>query len=883
MKKLLLIDGSSLLHRAFFALPLLSNSDGVFTNAIHGFMMMFNRLLAEQKPDFAAVCFDKSRVTFRTQIYSEYKGTRSATPEELKGQFELIKEVLDKAHVRWLEMENYEADDLLGTLSLQGVKAGFEVEIFSGDRDIFQLIDENTKVYMTKKGISDIQCFGIPEILEKYGVSPAQLIDIKGLMGDTSDNIPGVPGVGEKTAQKLISRFGSIDGVYENIDAVDGLKLREKLTLNKDQAYMSRELGTICREVPLEIDWADYQYSPDHDLSELAALYRKLGLRQLERLIPAHKTAPVVNVGQADLPWPDHEAAADDKYALPTADVEEIAAFAASVSDESKIALVGKWNGSSINGKLDLLAVFCENNGLILDLTESAVPLSSVKQLLESENISKICIHAKELTELLAVHDIRLNGVTDDVSLAAYLLDPAEGEHPLPDLLSQYGVPFDNPAAPRDLAAYAAALPGLVSALRKELQDQNMLHLYEDIELPLAFVLADMEMNGIRVDSHQLSAMSEELAEAALSHQKSIFEEAGHEFNLNSPKQLGTVFFEEMGLPALKKTKTGYSTDAEVMETLAVNFPVAQHLIDYRLAAKLRSTYTEGMAKLITADGKLHTTFKQTVTATGRLSSVEPNLQNIPVRQELGRRIRKVFSASTDDRLLIAADYNQIELRILAHISADEKLRDAFIKGEDIHRRTAAEVLGIAPDQITSEQRRAAKAVNFGIVYGISDYGLSKDLGISRKEAADYIALYFQRYPGVEAYQKETIAAAREKGYVETLFGRRRYLPDLNNRNFNLRSFAERMAINAPIQGSAADIIKIAMISLAREMKERQLNSQMLLQVHDELILDMDPSEVDVLPVLVKKNMEQAISLAIPLTVDVKIGSNWYEMKKLEF
>jgi len=894
MAKLLLIDGSSLLHRAFYALPLLSTADGIYTNAVHGFMMMFNKLTALQKPDYIAVCFDKSRVSFRNRIDPDYKGTRSETPLELRGQFELIKEVLDAGHIKWLELADYEADDLLGTLSAWGSEQGMRVEIFSGDRDVFQLIDERTHVFMTKKGISDIEHYDAAAIRDKYQVEPGQLIDVKALMGDSSDNIPGVPGVGEKTAVKLISRFGSLEQLYADVAQVEGQKLREKLLEYQDQAFRCRELATINREAPLDAAWEDYAYNPNQDQSRLAALYRKLGFRQLSRNLPQQpellSQPPEQFREEAARPWPTgEESPAAPAETPPLCPVESIcdpaqaSAYAALIKQAGGCALSALWQGFPAEGRLEYLALYApEQTPLLLDLREDRQPLQELQAVLEDAGIAKLTGESKELYELLAARGIALAGVTDDAVLAAYLLDPAAGDYPLSELARGYGLAYAPEQGPATAVAAARLLPELLARQREKLAAAAMIRLYEELELPLARVLAEMERAGIRVEAAGLAEMSRELAASAEEYQRQIYALAGHAFNLNSTKQLGVVLFEEMGIPPLKKTKTGYSTDAEVLETLAQTQPIARLLLDYRLAAKLRSTYTDGMSKLIDPrDRKLHTTFKQTVAATGRLSSVEPNLQNIPIRHELGRRIRRVFVADQPGDLLLAADYNQIELRILAHISGDPGLVDSFLKGEDIHTRTAAEVLGLLPEQITPFQRRQAKAVNFGIVYGISDYGLSRDLGISRAEAGEYIRRYFARYPKVSAYQQQTILSARKTGYVETMYGRRRYLPDLLNRNFNLRSFAERMAINAPIQGSAADIIKLAMIRIAAEIRARGLRSRMLLQVHDELIFNMAPEERELLPALVRENMEQAAALAVPLTVDVKAGPNWYEMEKI--
>ena len=856
MAKLLLIDGSSLLHRAFFALPLLSNSDGVFTNAVHGFMMMFNRVVEEQMPDYLAVCFDKSRQTFRSKLYADYKGTRSETPLELRGQFELIKQVLDAAGARWLEMDDYEADDILGTLARRGSAEGFEVDIYTGDRDIFQLADDNTTVFWTRKGISDIERIDTAAVRERYGVTPPHLADLKGLMGDSSDNIPGVAGVGEKTAVKLLTQYGDLETLYEHSDELKG-KLAERIISSKDMAFLSRQLATICCEVPIDEDWEALAFDPDKDKSALSAIYARLGLHQLmRRLKPSEKAktapkapaAPAPAADDPNRPWPEE---GETVFA-------DAAVDAPAPSDSDSCVLLLQEDGLTIMppGKAPVITA---------DLAEYA-------QLLADEAMPKTTADGKEIIKYLASKGLALGGLADDVLLAAYLIDPSRGEYRVEDLLAENGMPVDN------VVRY---LPDLAVKLREVLAKRDMTRLYTEMELPLSQVLARMELAGIRVDADRLQEMSVELAQAADRYQNRIYEQAGHEFNINSPKQLGVVLFEELGVPPLKKTRSGYSTDAEVLETLALTQPICQDILSYRFVTKLRSTYTEGLSKLVAEDGKIHTSFKQTVTATGRLSSVEPNLQNIPIRQEEGRRIRRVFMPDAPGDYLLAADYSQIELRVLAHISGDAKLRQAYIDEEDIHARTASEVFGVPMDQVTRELRRAAKAVNFGIVYGISSYGLSRDLGVSRNEAQQYIDRYLARYPEVAAYQARVVLEAKDKGYVETLFGRRRYLPDLLSRNFNLRSFAQRVAMNAPIQGTAADIIKLAMIGVDKEMRERGLKSKMLLQVHDELIFNVPESELDTMKELVRRHMEHAVELSVPLTVDVKAGHDWYAMEEI--
>ena len=857
MTKLLLIDGSSLLHRAFFALPLLSNSDGVFTNAVHGFMMMFNRVVAAERPDYLAVCFDKSRQTFRTRIYADYKGTRSETPLELRGQFELIKQVLDQAGACWLELEDYEADDLLGTLARRGAAAGFQVDIYTGDRDIFQLVDDRTTVFWTRKGITETERVDLAAVRERYGVEPPRLADLKGLMGDSSDNIPGIAGVGEKTAIRLLSQYGDLETLYEHSGELKG-KLAERVAEGRDAAFLSRQLATICCDAPVDADWPRLAFDPDKDKSGLSALYARLGLRELLRKLqpaegtlpaPTAVTAPAAAADDPDRPWPEAGDAGEES----SANAEAIAAAPPSTA----CVLLLQEEG---------LAILPPGGGPVI--TDPAV----ASALLADESVPKITADAKEIKKLLAGRGLALSGVTDDVLLAAYLIDPSRGDYRVTELLQEAGLPAAEPIR---------WLPSLCGKLRDTLARRDMTGLYTEMELPLSDVLARMELTGIRVDAERLREMSAELAAAADKYQAGIYEKAGHEFNINSPKQLGVVLFEELGVPPLKKTRSGYSTDAEVLETLALTQPICRDILDYRFVTKLRSTYTEGLSRLVGEDGRIHTCFKQTVTATGRLSSIEPNLQNIPIRQEEGRRIRRVFMPDEPGDWLLAADYSQIELRVLAHISGDAKLRQAYADGEDIHARTASEVFGVPIGEVTPALRRAAKAVNFGIVYGITDYGLSRDLGVSRREAQQYIDRYLARYPEVAAYQARVVLEAKEKGYVETLFGRRRYLPDLLSRNFNLRSFAQRVAMNAPIQGTAADIIKLAMIAADREMRQRGLKSKMLLQVHDELIFNVPESELELMRELVRRHMEHAVELSVPLTVDVKAGHDWYAMEVL--
>jgi len=885
-KKLLLIDGSSLIHRAFYALPLLSNAQGEYTNGVYGFMMMMKRMLRQDNPDLAVICLDKSRVTFRNQIAADYKATRKETPAELRGQFELLKEILPPYGIACEELEGYEADDLLGTLASLGARQGWQVEIFSGDKDVLQLVDKDIHVYLTKKGISETEHWDEAKVIEHYGLNPSQLIDLKALMGDASDNISGVPGVGEKTALKLLHQFGNIENIYQRIDEVENVKLRQKLIDNKEEAFRSRLLATICREVPLAVPMENYLYTgPDPE--KLLPLYKRLQFRglvkELEEQIDRHKRELDREQSLFPEPWETGGQGAADENSFVTLDQKTVGDLIKKIRQAGKMSLYLQWQGPPLQG--DILAcglALPDGESYAFEKANAEAVLALLTDVLVDPRIAKMTIDSKEAILLLQEYDINLKGIISDAALAAYLLDPAAAAYGLEEICSIYNVPYANADGLAAAAHKAAVLYLLCGELEKRIAAYEMEKLYHEVELPLAAVLARMEQNGIKVEKEKLEDYSKKLEAEAQRLTAEIYEAAGETFNINSTKQLAYILFEKMQIPSLKKTKTGYSTDSEVLEELAVTYPIASKILEYRACTKMKSTYADGLRHLIDPKtGKIHTTFKQTVTATGRLSSVEPNLQNIPVRTELGRSFRQVFIPEKEGNLLLAGDYNQIELRILAHITGDEKLCQAFYSKEDIHARTAAEVFGLDISEVTSDLRRQAKAVNFGIVYGISDYGLSRDLGISRAQAHDYIQKYFARYPGVARYQKEIIEQGRDKGYVSTLLGRRRYLPDLASANFNLRSFAQRMAINTPIQGSAADIIKIAMVDIARAMEEKCMRSKMLLQVHDELIFDMVPKERETLPLLVRELMEKAVELMVPVTIDMKVGINWFQMEKI--
>ena len=869
-KRFLVLDGSSLIFRAFYALPGLSDSHGQPTGAIFGFSNMLTKLMAEQQPDLMVLAFDKSRHTFRTERYADYKGTRDKTPEELLSQFPLLREFAANMGIPFLEKDNYEADDIIGTLATQAAAKGYDVRVITGDRDALQLVRPNLRVLLTKKGISEIKDYDTAAFEEEYGFEPLKLIDLKGLMGDTSDNIPGVPGVGPKTASKLLLAYGSVENVLAHVGEVSGKKLKENLQTYADQARLSKELATIELHVPdLAFAEEDYRIQPDMekmqafcDDHELRAVWRNF-----ERLYGPAELA-------LDLDGGENGAAAQDlSYDLWDEAAVKTAARA------PYLAASGIFSGLAPFASLEGLAVVAgpdaEKAGFV---ARDSAAFPALLQLLESDQ-QAVVLGLKRYDQA----GLRGQKAFFDVELAAYLLEPERSKYALSELSQKYlqeAAPesFDDEKA--QAVWEAKAISRLYPLLGAKLEEEKLTHLMDTIELPLVEVLAAMEQNGVYVNRAHLAEKTEEVAGRLQTIEAAIYEMAGHDFNLNSPKQLGVVLFEELGLPVRKKTKTGYSTNAEVLESLRLEHPIIEQILAYRLWSKLKSTYLDGIAGLIRTDtGRVHTNFNQTVTATGRLSSSDPNLQNIPVRTEEGRMIRALFEPGEGYDCLLSADYSQIELRLLAHMSGDENFIDAFKRGQDIHARTAAEVFGIPLDEVTPELRRHAKAVNFGIVYGISDFGLARNLHISRKEAGDYISRYFTRYPGVRAFMDKVVAEAHETGYVTTMFGRRRELPAIKSRNFNQRMLAERMAMNTPIQGTAADVIKLAMIAAFRKLREAGLKSRILLQVHDELVLEVKESELETVQAILHEAMEHVVSLSVPLSIDVHWGRNWAEAK----
>ncbi|MEN6325720.1 MAG: DNA polymerase I [Syntrophomonas sp.] len=867
--KFLLIDGNSLLFRAFYALPLLHTSEGVYTNGVYGFLTMFRRVMAEQQPSHVLVAFDKDRKTFRNDLYIDYKANRGATPEELTGQFQLLRDLLAAMNVEYLEIQGFEADDIIGTLSKQAEEAGLNTIILTGDGDALQLVSEKVNVLMTKKGISEMEKYDPAKVKEKWEVEPEKMIEIKALMGDSSDNIPGVPGIGPKTAVKLIKEFASLENLYEHLDQVGGKKVLERLQEHRDLAFVSRQLATINREVEDDYNFEDYQVKEAHQ-EDLLAIYRRLEFNNFHNAL---------QVDMAMSPEPEASVAAPVLHQLESR--EDVDGFLQQLSKDRELAIYLEvdyhhpmW--AKISG------VFCEYEQEVywLDVAgELNSRLEWLRPLFESGEYKKYLHNAKFAQVILLRHGIKLCGVAGDTMLLAYVNDPAFDGWELDACIAKFlNISIAQNKPPMLVAVLRELYARLLEQSTPELQE-----LLTRVEMPLSEVLAHMEFCGVKVDCPTLAAISGELAEGIAGCENRIFDLAGDSFNINSPKQLGKVLFEDLGLRIVKKSKTGYATGAEILEELYEDHEIIPYILNYRQLTKLKSTYVDALQNLIHPEtGRVHTIFKQAQTATGRLSSVEPNLQNIPIRMEEGRRIRKAFTARNEDWLIVSADYSQIDLRSLAHISGDQTLIDTFKKGIDIHTRTASEIFHVPMEWVDSDFRHRAKAVNFGIIYGISDFGLARDTGVSRKEARKYIDNYLDSYPGVKQYMEDIVQFGKENGYVETVLKRRRYLPDLNARNKMVQSFARRMALNTPVQGTSADIIKLAMIKVFDQLEKRQLQARLLLQVHDDLVLEVPEREVDEVAALLQDSMEHAFTLKVPLEVSLKAGPNWYDMKALQ-
>ena len=868
--KIVLIDGHSILNRAFYGLPDLTNAEGLHTNAVYGFLTIMFRILEEEKPEYLTVAFDVHAPTFRHEMYTGYKGTRKPMADELRQQVPVIKEVLHAMGIRTVEQAGLEADDLLGTLSRRCEEQGMEVSVISGDRDLLQLATEHVKIRIpkTKQGRTEVEDYYAKDVRERYQVTPKEFIDLKALMGDASDNIPGVPSIGEKTATKIIVEYHSIEEAYAHVDEVKPPRASKALKEHWDMAVMSKELATInvTADFPYELSEAELG---NIYTEEAYAYFKKLQFKNL--------------LSRFDV-------------AVPANQVED--AFKEITDERTAEAVFKKAENAGCAG-----ACIFRNTENVLPLFKDQAEFGGIGLCFSKEDI--YCIRTgngitaewllKNLEDTArsverfvmfdikqALSDIRLECPKNcfDATVAAYLLNPLKNNYTYEDVArEQLNIIIEDKAELHIKVCYEAYTAYAASSiLWEKLKECRMDRLFTEIEMPLVFTLYDMEQNGVRIEAEALKYYGDQLGGKIVELEKEIYADAGETFNINSPKQLGVVLFENMKLPGGKKTKTGYSTAADVLEKLAPDYPVVAKILEYRQYSKLKSTYADGLANYICGDGRIRSKFNQTITATGRLSSTEPNLQNIPIRMELGRLIRKVF-VPEEGYVFVDADYSQIELRVLAHCSGDSHLIEAYREAEDIHRITASQVFHVPFEEVTEQQRRNAKAVNFGIVYGISSFGLSQDLSITKKEAAQYIEDYFHTYPGIKSFLDDTVKHAKEMGYVVTLFNRRRPVPELSSGNFMQRSFGERVAMNAPIQGTAADIIKIAMTGVNRRLKEKQMKSRLVLQVHDELLIEAHRSELDEVKTILKEEMENAVSLDVPLEVDMHTGDNWYEAK----
>ena len=869
-EKIVLIDGHSILNRAFYGVPDLTNSEGLHTNAVYGFLNILFKILDEEKPEYLTVTFDVHAPTFRHEMYAEYKGTRKPMAEELRQQVPVIKEVLKAMDIEIIEKAGLEADDLLGTISKTCEDKGMDVAIISGDRDTLQLATEHVKIRIpkTKQGRTEVEDYYAEDVKEKYGVTPVEFIDVKALMGDASDNIPGVPGVGEKTATKIIMEYGNIENAYAHASELKPPRASKNLQEYWDQACMSKTLATINTHADIEFHLDAAKHGNPYT-KEAHDYFQKLQFKNLLSRFDVEASSNKIETHFQEI-----TDKAEAEKVLKEAEKAETVGAALTEDNGNVLPLFAHASGygrlTIAYGKDQIYSILCSPD---MEMDYLFGRLSDIAEKVQTFSMF-------DLKKYLPVVKITKQEHCFDATVAAYLLNPLKNDYTYEDVArEQLNLMIDDKADPMTKACYEAytAYAGAKS-LTEKMQADGMYHLFTDIEMPLVFTLFDMEQAGIQVEAEALKFYGEQLGGRIVELEKEIYEMAGETFNINSPKQLGVVLFDHMQLPNGKKTKTGYSTAADVLDKLAPDYPVVEKVLEYRQLSKLKSTYADGLAVYIAADGRIHGKFNQTITATGRISSTEPNLQNIPVRMELGRLIRKVF-VPKEGCVFIDADYSQIELRILAHCSGDEQLIQAYREARDIHRMTASQVFHTPFDEVTDLQRRNAKAVNFGIVYGISSFGLSQDLSITRKEAAQYIENYFETYPGIKRFLDDTVAHAKEEGYVVTLFGRRRPVPELKSSNFMQRNFGERVAMNAPIQGSAADIMKIAMIGVNKELKEKGLKSKLILQVHDELLIEADQNELEEVQEILKRQMEQAADLDVPLIVDMHTGENWYEAK----
>lgn len=903
MKKIVLIDGNSILNRAFYGImgnKMLMTPDGKYTNAVYGFLAILFKVLEDIEPEYLMVTFDLKAPTARHKMYDGYKATRKGMPNELAEQMPILKDILHSMNITIIEKEGYEADDVLGTVSKKAEKEGFDVTIVSGDRDTFQLTSNKIKVRIphTKMGKTETEVFDENAVIEKYGVTPKQLIEVKGLQGDTSDNIPGVPGVGEKTALELVKKYKTIDGLYEAIEkGEDDLKpkTKEKLVANKELAELSRTLGTINLEVPIEEKIEEFKIK-EWNNEEVLAKFKELNFnRFIERFNLKLNEKPKQNITELF----------DVKTLNSKNEIESLL----KKLKEQLIFIIG--TEKSIDEKLIIkkhiksIYIYNDNNIYEIKFNDENEFSSYFKEILENENIKKYSYGLNEMYVILEQNGILLKGIEFDAEIAAYILNPSNNHYKLEELASQYlnidiseyleavganqeketqmtlfsqeenNIDFEK----YHNAIYTYVIAKLIEVMEQKMQEISSMDLFKNIEMPLVKVLAEMQYEGIYVDKEELISFGDKLKEEIESIKQEIYNLSGEEFNINSTQQLGVILFEKLKLPVYKKTKKGYSTDVDILEKLKPEHPVIEKILEYRTLMKLNSTYIDGLIVYINEyTKKIHSYFRQTVTATGRISSTEPNLQNIPTRAEQGKQIKKAFKAQKGN-IFIDADYSQIELRILAHISKDKNMREAFLNEEDIHKQVASKVFDVPLEEVTKEQRTAAKAVNFGIVYGISGFGLAEQLGISRKKAEQYIEQYLNKYCGVKQFMDEIVEEAKQNGYVETLFHRRRYIPELSSNNYMVRQFGARAAMNTPIQGTAADIMKIAMIHVNERLKEEKLNARLILQIHDELLIECNIEEKEKVKEILKESMEKAVKLEVPLEVEVSEATDWYDVK----
>ena len=903
MKKIVLIDGNSILNRAFYGImgnKMLTTPDGKYTNAVYGFLAILFKVLEDIEPEYLMVTFDLKAPTARHKLYDGYKATRKGMPNELAEQMPILKDILKSMNIKVIEKEGYEADDVLGTMAKRAEKDGFDVTIVSGDRDTFQLTSNRVKVRIphTKMGKTETETFGREEVLKKYGVTPKQLIEVKGLQGDTSDNIPGVPGIGEKTALELVKKYKTIDGIYEAIEkGEDDLKpkAKERLLENKELAMLSRTLGTINLEVPIEENLEEFKIK-EWNKEEVFSKFKELNFnRFIDRFNLKSEEGPKQNLAEL--------------FEIKTLNTQNEIKDLIEKIQNKLVFMLGtekvEQENLIIKKQIKSIYIYIDDTVYEIKFNTNEEFISYFKTIFENENIQKYSYRLNETYVLLMQNGIYLKEIKFDTEIAAYLLNPSNGKYKLDELANQYlsiDIPeylefvgakqqketqmtlFSQDEMNVDFekyqnAIYMYTIAKLAEIMNKKLEEINSLKLFENIEMPLIKVLAEMQYEGIYVDKQELVSFGVKLKEDIEVIKQEIYKLAGEEFNINSTLQLGNILFEKLKLPVYKKTKKGYSTDVDILEKLKPEHPIIEKILEYRGFMKLNSTYIEGLIVYINEyTHKIHSYFHQTITATGRISSTEPNLQNIPTRAEQGKQIKKAFKAQ-EGNIFIDADYSQIELRILAHISNDTNMREAFLNEEDIHKQVASKVFNVPLEEVTKEQRTAAKAVNFGIVYGISGFGLAEQLGISRKKAEQYIEQYLEKYKGVKEFMDRIVEKAKEQGYVETLFHRRRYIPELSSNNYMVRQFGARAAMNTPIQGTAADIMKIAMIEVNKKIEEEKLNAKLILQIHDELLIECKIEEKEEVKKILKESMENAVKLSIPLEVEVSEADNWYDVK----